>query len=74
MTWVIGAIVYVGAVTSIVRFFQFVSDTDRTINGFWASQRGLARVPSKIRGLRRFAMKGSRRRNHSLRTGTPQHA
>ena len=35
MFWVFAAVTYLIAVVTIVRFFQFVSQTDRSIRDFW---------------------------------------
>jgi hypothetical protein len=40
MYWLLAGIGYIVAVGTIVRFFQFVSDADRTIEGFWTSKNG----------------------------------
>jgi hypothetical protein len=39
MTWILVAIGYIIAVVAIIRFFQSVSDRDRTIERFWTDKK-----------------------------------
>lgn len=48
MIWVFGGVGYLVAVASIVRFFRFVSDTDRSIQGLIAPKDGSAQVRDAV--------------------------
>ena len=50
MIWVVGCVGYVLAVVAIVRFFQFVSTTDRSIGELLTSQTGIRKIkPSSMK-------------------------
>jgi hypothetical protein len=49
MIWMLGSIAYVVAIVTILRFFQFVADTDRSIGEFWISKEGIPRKRQKVR-------------------------
>jgi hypothetical protein len=60
MIWMLGSIAYVAAIVTILRFFQFVADTDRSIGEFWISKEGMARKRRKVREPRSLSKKVTR--------------
>ena len=74
MMWAFVVVGYVIAVASIVRFFQFVSETDRSIDEFWISGGKISQLRGRMQSFRASTMKSSRRRGHTLRASKPQRA
>lgn len=54
MMWALVGIGYLVAVAAIVRFFQFVSETDKDIDEFWTKD-------GKISRLRKNLKKGAKK-------------
>ncbi len=51
MWWVLCGIVYVATVGSLVKFFQFVSDADRSIQHLWSEReqpRKFKKIPRRV--------------------------
>ncbi len=60
MIWLAGVLGYVLLVISIVKFFQFVSVTDRTIEQFWVQGNGIKRGSGARKMQRRGQRNGER--------------
>ncbi len=74
MMWIVGFAAYLLGVATIVRFFQFVSDTDRAIGDSWGPDGDVARLREGVRRFRSQSLKGAKRRMASVKVRTPQRA
>ncbi len=66
MIWVLGGVGYLVAVASIVRFFQFVSDTDRSIQRLIAPKDGSAQVRDSVASVKSSSPKATNYRHPAL--------
>ena len=74
MIWVIGGIGYLIAVATIVRFFQFVSESDRSIEEFWVSKNTMEQKSKRELGFTSSSKKSARNRRRITRVSDPQRA
>ena len=70
MIWVVGILGYVVAVVSIVRFFQFVTDTDRSIMKFTVAVDGMSQLRAGVREIVSSSTKVAKRQG-TLKTKKP---
>jgi hypothetical protein len=70
MIWILGSLGYVIAVVSIVRFFQFVTDTDRSIMKFTVAVDGMSELRAGVREIVSSSTKVAKRQG-TLKTKKP---
>lgn len=74
MVWLFVLIGYVVAVATIVRFFQFVSNTDRVIEEFWMPKEGVVGARRRVREVGTSSVTPKGIRHRSLGTSQPKRA
>jgi len=64
MIWVLGVFAYVVSLAAIVRFFQFVSDADRSIEEIVGSNDGLSGIRRSVANVKPISMRRAARPRH----------